>query len=271
MISVPETDSYFEGVPFELKVVMLVATSAFSLICWNVELLMIGLVLSLLPLLTIGAKGSSLNAFKLYFWLAFSFVASQAVFYWGYYSGAQVSVLLYIFRPGANSFIDVLTMDRGIAVTVQGIYWGIESSLKFGITYFSALGVIYTTSPAEILRTIYGIKLPQFIRLSAISAFRVLPVMVEDMESIIAVAKVRRPDGLMKRLIEPFTVVKSMIFNSVKRAYHLSMAIEIKGMPELDIQRNKVNNLMTAIVLILTAVFILLIIISLFGSFSLQF
>jgi len=268
LISVPETESYFEGVPFELKVVMLVATSAFSLICWNVALLMVGLVLSLLPLLTIRAKSSLLNAFKLYFWLAFSFVASQAVFYWGYYSGAQVNVLLYIFRPETNLFIDALTMGKGIAITVQGIYWGIESSLKFGITYFSALGVIYTTSPAEILRTIYSVKLPQFIRLSAISAFRVLPVMVEDMQSIIAVAKARRPDGLIKRLVEPFTVVKSMIFNSVKRAYHLSMAIEIKGMPELDIQRNKVNNVMTTIVLILIISFIFLLIISMFGPIS---
>jgi len=186
------------------------------------------------------------------------------LFYWGFYSGERVAVLLYIFGPGANPAIDALTMGKGIAVTVQGIYWGIESAAKFGITYFSALGVLYTTRPSRILESINGTRLPQFIKLSAIATFRVLPVMVEDMEAVMAVARARRPAGLGKRLAEPFTVVRSMIFNSVKRAYHLSMALEIRGMPRLQAEGEKINRFMTVLASTYTLAFILLVILSIY-------
>jgi len=266
LIGVPESYGGFDRVPFKLKVLMLVSASAFSLICWNAEILTAGLLISAFPMIFIKTKSSILNAIKLFLLFALSFIISQALFYWGLYSGDKVTVLLYIFKPGANPIIDALTMNRGIAITLQGIYWGIESSAKFGITYFSALWVIYTTRPSKMLESIYSIKLPQTIKLSALVAFRVLPVMIEDMESVIAVARVRRPGSFTKRLLEPFIVVRSMIFNSVKRAYHLSMALEIRGMPRLMVEPEQVNKLMGAFIVVMTLIYILLIALSMFVS-----
>lgn len=262
MISIPESGSSMENVPFKLKVVMLAITSTFALVCWDPYLLVAGLVLSALPLASLRSKHGLASALKLFMLLSVSFIISQSLFYWGFYAGERVTVLLYIFGPGANPAVDALTMGRGIAVTVQGIYWGIESAAKFGITYFSALGVLYTTRPSRILESINGTRLPQFIKLSAIATFRVLPVMVEDMEAVMSVARARRPAGLGKRLAEPFTVVRSMIFNSVKRAYHLSMALEIRGMPRLQAEREKTDRLITASMTAYTLFFILLIIVS---------
>ncbi len=259
MISIPESGSSLENVPFKLKAVTLVLTSTFALVCWNPYLLLAGLALSSLPLMSVRSKRGLVNALKLFALLSLSFIISQSLFYWGFYSGERVTVLLYVFGPGTNPVVDALTMGRGVAITAQGIYWGIESAAKFGITYFSALGALYTTRPSRILESIYGTRLPQFMKLSAIATFRVLPVMVEDMEAVISVARARRPAGLRKRLVEPFTVVRSMIFNSVKRAYHLSMALEIRGVPTLQAEEERGDRLMTAIVATYAIIFILLI------------
>ncbi|MEM3487158.1 MAG: energy-coupling factor transporter transmembrane component T [Conexivisphaerales archaeon] len=264
MINIPEEGSSLGGVPFKLKVIMLALTSTFALVCWNPYLLVAGLALSSLPVLSVKSKKALVSSVKLFLLLSISFIISQSLFYWGVYSGERVTVLLYIFGPGTNPIVDALTMGRGIVITVQGIYWGIESAAKFGITYFSALGVLYTTRPSHILETVYGTRLPQFIKLSTIATFRVLPVMVEDMEAVISVARARRPAGLRKRLVEPFTVVRSMVFNSVKRAYHLSMALEIRGTPRIRMDGEKGNRFMTIIIATYAFIFILLIIASVY-------
>ncbi len=264
MISIPESYGGLDRVPFKLKVIMLVSASTFSLICWNAGLLAAGLIMGAFPMLFIKSKRIILNTIKLFLLLALSFIISQALFYWGLYSGEKVTILLYIFKPGANPIIDALTMNKGIAITLQGIYWGIESATKFGITYFSALWVIYTTRPSKMLESIYSIKLPQAIKLSALAAFRVLPVMVEDMESVIAVSRARKPSSFKKRLLEPFTVVRSMIFNSVKRAYHLSMALEIRGMPKFRAEAEEGNRPMAAFTAAVIIIYILLIAFSLY-------
>lgn len=159
-----------------------------------------------------------------------AYVPAQAVFYWGYYFHRPVTVLLYIIRPGGG-IAGALTGGMGIAITLQGIYWGALSSLKFLVTFFAAVAFIGATGPSEIIYMLQRARAPRWAIAASSIALSLLPYALED--SRIATSAVMKRDIKGPRaLLKPIYAVKALVYQSVRRAYMVSLSLEQKGYPE---------------------------------------
>ena len=212
-----------------LDFLILLTGAAFALVSFNLLYLSVS-VLASYVYAYLRLRKEALTVLKLSAGLIVSFIASQSVFYWGFYAGQKVYVLFWIMRPGQNYLIDFLTQGKGIAITYQGFFWGLMSSAKLVTTLLLAYSFSKKFDPFSAIKLMKKFKLPEPFILGFLLTFRVLPVMNEMGRTIYAVGKVRS-QGRSKKVLLPYLYLKSLIYNSVKRAYMITLAIETKGYP----------------------------------------
>ncbi|MGC8569317.1 MAG: CbiQ family ECF transporter T component [Nitrososphaeria archaeon] len=217
--------------PHDIKItlsfIVLLLGSLVALLSYNITLLTIGALLATAYSISVSGR-RVIPLFKASLWVFTGFVLSQAVFYWGFYAGSGATVILWLAKPGSNALIDALTGAKGVAITYQGALWGVISSLKFVLTLFLAYTFSRTVTPRDVVGFVKRLGLSDEVASGAAITFRLLPELTELSRTIYLVSRARRPHGI-KRVTKPFSVLKAIIYASVKRAYTTSMALEMKG------------------------------------------
>lgn len=208
--------------------------SILALTSFNIYILTAGLLLSLIYGY-INYKNQMLYVIKFSVWIIFGFVLSQSFFYWGFYSGQKTNIIFWVIRPNYNSVIDFLTEDKGIAITYQGITWGLISSAKLLLTLFLAFSFSKNLSPTSVIKIFKKIGIPTTIALGAVMTFRLLPEMIDMTKTIYSVSKVRKPKNI-KSFYKPYILLKALIYSSVKKAFVTSLALETKGVPSFTLE-----------------------------------
>ncbi len=209
---------------------VLLMGSTLALMSYNIYILAAGLLISLLYGI-INYKKQMLPVIKFSGWIVLGFILSQAFFYWGFYSGQKTDIFFWVIKPNYNPVIDFLTEGRGIAITYQGIVWGVISSAKLLITLFLAFSFSKGLNPKTVLSFLKKVHVPPLIALGTTMTFRLLPEMVEMTKTVYSVSKLRKPKNA-SRLKTPYILLKALIYTSVKKAFVTSIALETKGLPD---------------------------------------
>ncbi len=212
------------------SILVLLAGLTLALTSFNAYILAMGVFISLVYSV-INYKKQMLPVIKFSAWIIFGFVLSQAFFYWGFYSGQKTDIIFWVIKPNINPIIDFLTEDKGIAVTYQGILWGLVSSAKLIITLYLAFAFSKGLNPKAVLNFLKKAHISPIIALGTAMTFRLLPEMLEMAKTVYSVSKVRKPKNFNK-LKMPYTLLKALIYSSVKKAYVTSIALETKGLSD---------------------------------------
>ncbi|MDG7042120.1 MAG: hypothetical protein JRN22_03630 [Nitrososphaerota archaeon] len=237
------SDDPMSRLDIRLKVFVIFSIGIVTLMKWNLIVLVLLLAITVLPYLIFAR--SSFHRLK--WWGRFIalttalLILSQGFFYWGYYQGLRVDVLFYLFRPNSNAFINLFTNGMGIALTSQGLYWGLLAGLKFGIMALAAALTIMSVSPREWSSLLSWIKMPKFLQRLFLATVRVTPMILEESLYLYSVARLRRPASIGDRIRLPYRLIKSMIFITIRKAMLLTIALEIKGEPKFRPERLKLK------------------------------
>ncbi len=223
-----------------ISFLVLLIGSTLALVSYNIYILLAGVLLSFLYSF-INYKKQLLPVIKFSAWIVLGFVLSQAFFYWGFYSGQKTDIIFWVIKPHYNMIVDFLTEGRGIAMTYQGIIWGVISSAKLLITLFLAFSFSKRLSPKTVLNALEKINVPPLIALGAAMTFRLLPEIVEMSKTVYSVSRIRKPKRF-SRITMPYTFLKALIYNSVKKAFVTSLALETKGLPDFAFECEEIKS-----------------------------
>ncbi|MDP8022870.1 MAG: energy-coupling factor transporter transmembrane component T [Nitrososphaeria archaeon] len=218
---------------------VLLTGSTLALMSYNIYTLTAGVLFSFVYGF-VNYKKQLLPVIKFSAWVVLGFVLSQAFFYWGFYSGQKTYIIFWVIKPHYNLLVDFLTEGKGIAITYQGIIWGIISSAKLLITLFLAFSFSKRLNPKIVLNALKKIHVPPLIALGAAMTFRLLPEMAEMSKTLYSVSRIRKPKKF-SRITMPYTFLKALIYNSVKKAFVASLALETKGLPDFTFECEEIK------------------------------
>ena len=219
---------------------------------------------------------------------SFSFIFFGSFFYFGFlnYPGRHVTIWLSIFRPEdaislpiLGSIILLLTGGRGIALTQEGFFWGLLTTLKFLITLFSGNLAIMTTKPKEILLSLNKFGVPIKLTFVAMTALRFVPIITEEWYTTMNAQRAR---GLkfkrldLRRTLGALTATLStLIINSIRRARVLALAMETRAFganeKKIAFKELRMTSLdigLTAAICVATGVIVVLLVLHTYTGYS---
>jgi energy-coupling factor transport system permease protein len=172
-----------------------------------------------------------------------SFLLMGTFFYFGfyhYYPERPLTIWLWIFRPEDAGSLPIIgpiivgfTYGRGIVACQEGFIWGIVTSTKFTITFFSSSLVIMTTKPKEILLALNKVGVPIKLTFVAMTALRFIPIVTEEWYVTLNAQRARGLKfkwlNVMGTLRALTAIVSTLIINSIKRARILALAMETRA------------------------------------------
>lgn len=222
------------GLGTAAKLAFVFASALLSLASWSLLPLALGSTIAVLVYIASLKEGpiSLKGLVRAVLYTIIAYVPVQALFYWGYYMHRPATVIAYIVRPGGG-IVGALTGGMGVALTVQGIMWGILTSLKFLTTFFAAVAFIGSTEPSEIIYILQRARVPSWAIAASSIAISLLPYSLEDSRVAVSAVMKREIRGA-RAILKPFYAVKALVYQAVRRAYMVSLSLEQKGYPELS-------------------------------------
>ncbi|RLF67766.1 MAG: hypothetical protein DRN26_01515 [Thermoplasmata archaeon] len=150
-------------------------------------------------------------------------VISQGFFYYGYYEGQSVHIILWILRPSTPL---LGTITGGIALTLEGIIHGVIVGTK--IVTLMLLGVAFASKTKVSEFVPFLKKYSHDLALSVAIVLRYIPIIADDFENAY--------NGLLTRgtlKIGKFKTLKllfkAVIVNLSKRAESIAISMYFRG------------------------------------------
>lgn len=204
--------------------------SLYAMISWNPYFLfflccsLIVLLLSLRPPLW-----KIKSYMQLFVILVLVSTVSQAFFFYKYYRGKEVAILVTLVTPRKHLFWIVST-GKGLVVSIEGGVYGLKIGVKMCIALLSGLFVILTTRPLELFRSLLHVGVPSSIALMAIAGLKFVPTVYEEFSSAVRAFKMK---GYNVQVSKLYRIVKlsvaNAIYRSIRRAMILGLSLDLRG------------------------------------------
>lgn len=139
-----------------------------------------------------------------------------------------ILVLWPLFDPSAGR----LLLELGpLRVTEEGLLAGLAAALRVNGLAFWTLLPVFTTSQAEIVRGLVGLRVPYGLALTLGLALRFLPTIYGLYEGVRDAQQARgwRPRGGLQRLRDMGPQLVATIVAAVRLAERLSLALVVRG------------------------------------------
>jgi len=150
-------------------------------------------------------------------------VLSQGFFYYGYYEGYDVHVIMWVLKPG-TPFLGPVT--GGIALTLEGLIHGMIVGTKISTLMLLGIAFASKTKISEFVPLIK--KYSNELALSVAIVLRYIPIIAEDFENAY--------NGLLTRGISEIGKIKTIkllfkavIVNLSKRAESIAIIMYFRG------------------------------------------
>lgn len=201
-----------------------------AVILWNLFSLLLLLVLSLVLFSSLKPPLWKIKGyFKLLSSLFLFTIFSQSLFFYKYYQGKSVTILLTILPPKRDLWRGITT-GKGIVFTLEGALYGVKVALKISTALTLGFFLLLTTRPIELMSALTQIGFPPSIALMVISALRFIPTLYEEMSSTFRALKMK---GETLSLTNFFRIIKlivsNTIYRSIGRALILGLSLELRG------------------------------------------
>jgi len=213
-----------------VRILWIFSSFVLILICWApIRLLALNMIAISLLLITIHKEKAKLkHVLKTFLGILLITTLSQTIFFYGYYIGEKTTVIFYLIHPNLP-IISYLTMGKGVAITIEGLYYGIIVSLKIFFTIITAQLFIMTTRLSELFYAMKRARIPFKIIILLAATLRFLPITLEEFWRLTTVLKMKGEKTTPRNFPN---IIRLMLYNlvreSVKRARFLAISLEMR-------------------------------------------
>ncbi len=182
--------------------------------------------------LFLGARPQKAHLKGTFFLLGLStwgLVVSQGIFYQNF----PRIVLFYLVPPfelWGHSF-------GGLAVYLQGLYYGAVQSLRFSAALLAGLALCVSTSVERLYYALAALPLPRGVSFLSVSAIRFLPIVAQELQNVRKALRLKgyRPwrCGLLETVRTELCVPLPVLSGAVRRARDLADALLTRGFDPL--------------------------------------
>lgn len=141
--------------------------------------------------------------------------------------------MMFASYAGSNELL--FHYDLGIAsftVTTYSLQKGLFLGLRW-LNLVAPAGVfIYTTRPEDFSASLYSLRVPYTISFSIAMAFRLLPLLIQDMQMVLNAQRSRGLDwdrGILRRFRAAPVIAFPIIACSIRRALDMAAAMEARA------------------------------------------
>jgi len=168
------------------------------------------------------------NMLKIFLGILLITTLSQTLFYYAYYTGEKNTVILYLIPPN-TPIISYLTIGKGVAITIEGLYYGIIVSSKIFFTIITAQLFIMMTRLSELFYVMKRARIPFKIIILLAATLRFLPITLEEFWRLTTVLKMKGEKTTLRNFPNIIRLVLyNLVRESVKRARFLAISLEMK-------------------------------------------
>ena len=186
---------------------------------------------------------------------------SQAIFYYGYYTSypRRVRILFYIIPPNIP-ILSELTLNRGVAVTLDGVIYGVIVGIRAASSLLIAYIFLITTRLNEIYSVLRRARIPAKIIIFLANTIKFLSIFLEELWRITIVLKMKNEKFSVRNFPGLINItLYNLAREGIKRAKYLAFSIESRCyMDRIYISQQSYSSLasMTLVVIILFEVFL---------------
>ncbi len=153
-------------------------------------------------------------------------VFSQAVFY----AGTPRTAILTII-PSATDVPGRLT--GGVFIFKEGFIYGIVQGLRFLVMTTLGMLVVWTTEPRDMLAGMLRLRVPYAQAFMLITSFRFIPILLEEVNSILIAMRIKGFRALKYGIIHPVRtavyIMNPLLANLVRKSGFLALSVECRG------------------------------------------
>ena len=224
-----DTNSWLHKTTPEVKFIWILIVIAYCIMQTTIASQLF--VLSLLMIILMSTKPPK-NYLKTYLIMLCSLILSttlfQGAFYYRYYQGEKVTIILQII-PRDTPILSFLTANKGIAFTYEGILYGLFVSLKICNAILASLIFIATTKSSEIINLLRKMRLPYKLIIVVIMAIRFIPTIMEEINRILIAFKQKGYNFSLLNIMHSMRLIaKNLVFSNIRRAISLSISLELR-------------------------------------------
>jgi len=221
------------------KLVWLLLVIILSVLCNNMIQLVLTFLLLVVPFIILSRVPFS--RVKSYITVAvvvlLTCLLTQGLFYYELYQeNGNPTVIFWIIPPNIDKYVPVLgsfllwvTAGKGIALCLEGLYLGVNVALRMVIVIIASGILIFSTKPGDIIIALSKFRIPYPVLFTFTTALRFMPTVLEEFSMTYTNLKLRGFKLGIKNFPKfAYLVLSSTIFNSIRRANSLALALEVK-------------------------------------------
>ena len=219
--------NWLRKVHAETKLLLTISYSLVILAINEPLILLITFLASLILLISTKTKIAH-SIIKAVMILVVTTIISQAIFYYEYYVEGEGTILIYIIPPD-TPIISEITANKGIAIVLEGIFYGINIGLKLAITILISCVFIFTTSISELFSFACKMKIPAKIMIAFIFTLRFVPIVTQEIKRSLIVLKMKGEKTSLGNLTKVIILsLRNVIYSLIIYGYTFAFVLETR-------------------------------------------
>ena len=196
---------------------------------WDILRLLILCMIASLLLITANIPRTSFGyLMKFLFYITLATIVAQSIFYYEYYISGRGTVLFVIIKPD-NKLVSLLTLGRGIVITLEGITYGIILSLKMCCFIMISYFAHYSIKLNELIDFMRKLRIPWRLIIFIVMIIKFIPIILEDLQRAIKVLKMKGEKLSVTTIHKTiFYLLNNVIHCIISKATDIAIALEIR-------------------------------------------